>query len=236
MAKRRAHTQDNERKQNYLKTDIDYGDRLETSSFGVPNGKKTAAPANDEVSNEVAEILQSLRSETNGSGRKRPRTSWADQSVPGLLLDNSPAHGAPHWTKSMYTGFFEEMDDATPKPTEMDWSIPQRKQDRQGRGYYSSGKMNGKRRIWKRDSLEWLMWSPRTLLEDETRKEIGETFSFKDEACNKETIAVGEVGATGKDEGSDEDTERRAEIEDTGSGECGDLKRKWMATGNFWED
>lgn len=237
-AKRRAHTQDTEHRQKHLKTNINDSDSdsPETSSPEIPNEKQTASLANDEISNEVADILQCMRSETNRPPRNRPRSSRAGQPLPGPLLSTFPTYGAPPWIKSQHTGLFEQVDDKMPKPTEMDWTIPQRKYDSQGRGYYYSGKMNGNRQIWRRDSSEWLEWSPRELSADEAKEEIGKTFPFADGALDEENNAVIENGAAGKDESCGKETRQRADSEDTENTVCGELERKWMATGNFWED
>lgn len=207
---RTTHKWDSEQKLKYSKTDIIYNDRQQIWSYDIPKENRTAAIANDRVSNEIAEILQSFRSEANSSGRGHPRSPSADQPMPGPHLRKSPTYDAPQWTESSHD--FEEMDDELPKTTDTDWTIPQRKQDSQGRGYYWSGKMNGNRKIWTEKYPA--TWPSRECSEEEAREEMGGTFPFGDESFDKGNNAFSEYETVCEDESFGEDTEQCADTID----------------------
>lgn len=80
------------------------------------------------------------------------------------------------------------------------------------------------------------MWPPQEWLEEEAMENIEERSQFEYESLIEENNAVSENGTIAEDESSDEGSEQCAGTRDTGNAISDELKRKWMATGNFWDD
>lgn len=227
---------DNEQRQKYSKTDIEYIIGPQTLACRIPNEKEIPASTNNDVSHEVAKTLLSLRSETSNANKGEPRDFQAKKRKSGSPPRSLPTYVAPYRKRSRHAEFSKEMEGEKPGPTDMDWTIPQRKQDDSGQEYYSTGKLNGSRNIWTTKYPAWQMGLPQKLLEEKVKEEIRGPLSLRNLDFDRADEAISDNGIFGDDEDSDEDREQRVDIEDAIIDICGGLKRKWKATDIVQED
>jgi hypothetical protein len=235
-AKRLTALGDNEQRQKYSKTDIEYISGPQTLACIATKEKQIPAPTDNDVSHEVAKTLLSLRSEINNTNKGEPRDVQANKGKSGSPPRSLPTYVAPYRKGSRHVEILEEKSDDKPRPTDLAWTIPQRKQDDSGQEYYSTGKMNGSRNVWTTKYPAWQIWLPQKVLEGKIKREIRGPLSLEKKDVDRADEVISENGIFGDDENSDEDREQRVDFEDTMIDICGGLKRKWKATDIFQED